>query len=208
MIFKKFDKNITKELIGMGITDPEELKTRIRIAKRGYLAEYLRERGSKFTYGILHAIFMDAIEAKKSTDIKIGMYKMFHRIVPIAMAPFFPILAIIGYILGTTRAINKIWKPLISDSDPNGFLKRMIDTTMRISEGEFEVKDRFTRAFIISDDLVSAIKPEILQEFSIYLSNKMSLLDRLSEVPEHFVENEFKSYLNNRFKVNPKLPLK
>ncbi len=208
MIFRKFDKNITKELIRIGISDPKELKNQIDIAKKGQLAEYLRERGSKFTYGILRAIFMDAIEAKRSTDIKIGLYKMFHRIVPIAMAPFFPILAIIGYILGTTRAINKIWKPLISESDPNGFLKRMIDTTMRISEGDIEIKDRFTTAFIISDDLVSAIKPEILQEFSIYLSNKMSLLDRLSEVPEHFVENEFKSYLNNRFKVNPKLPLK
>ncbi len=210
MIFKKFDKNITKELIQTGVTDSEELKIQIKAAKKGYLAEYRRERGFIFTYGILRAIFMDAIEAKKSADIKIGAYKMFHRIVPIAMAPFFPVLAIVGYILGTTRAINKIWKPLISDWKINddGFLKRMIDATMKISEGEIEIKDRFTRAFVISDNLVSAIKSEILHEFSIYLSNKMSLLNRSLEVPEHFVENELKSYLNDRFKVNPRIPLK
>ena len=144
MLFEKFDKNIKKELMDMGITDPEELKNQIRIAKKGYLAEYLREKGSKFTFGILDAIFKDALEAKKSTDLKIGAYKMVHRIVPIAMAPFFPILAIIGYILGTTRAINKIWKPLISDpgSDYSGFLKRMIDATMKISEGDIKIKDR------------------------------------------------------------------
>ncbi len=210
MLFEKFDKNIKKELMDMGITDPEELKNQIRIAKKGYLAEYLREKGSKFTFGILDAIFKDALEAKKSTDLKIGAYKMVHRIVPIAMAPFFPILAIIGYILGTTRAINKIWKPLISDpgSDYSGFLKRMIDATMKISEGDIKIKDRFTRAFVISDDLASAIKPEVIHEFSIFLSKKMESMPKNMEVPEHFVENELKTYINDRFKVMPKIPLK
>ena len=211
MLFnKKFDKNIRKELTSMGVTDPEELNNQISFSKKGHLAEYLKSKGSKFTFGILHAIFKDALEAKKSTDLKLGAYKMIHRIVPLAMAPFFPILAIIGYALGTTRAINKLIIPIISDpgNEYGGFLKRIIETTMKISEGEISMKDRFSRAFIVSDDLVSAIKPEVIHEFSLLLSKKMELADRSLEVPDHYVENELKSYLNERFRINPKLPLK
>jgi hypothetical protein len=210
LVFEKFDTNIKKELIKMGVEDPTELKNQIHLAKRGNLASYLKSKGSKFTFGVLNAIFKDALIAKKSTDIKVGAYKMFHRIVPMAMAPFFPILAIIGYILGTSRAINKILIPIITDpgTEYNGFLKRMIDKTMQISEGELNLKDRFSRAFVVSDGLVSVIKPEILHEFSIFISKKMEGMDSNLEVPDHFIENELRTYINDKFLIDPKIPIK
>lgn len=210
MILEKFEKNIRKELIDMGVTDPKDLDKQVKISKSGHLAQYLKDNGSKFTFGILNAIFKDALEAKKSTDLKVGAYKMFHRIVPMAMAPWFPILAIIGYILGTTRAINKILMPILSDpgTEYGGFLKRVIDTTVRVSEGDLNLKDRFSRAFVVSDDLVSAIKPEVIHDFSIFLSSKMELIENSVEVPDHYIENELKSYLNKTFSINPQIPLK
>ncbi len=208
MIFEKFDKNIRAELIRLGITGKEELNHGIKSAKKGNLAEYIRQRGGKFTFGLLDAIFKDALIAKKSTDMTIGIYKMVHRIVPILLAPYYPVLAIIGYVLGTSRALNKILIPIITEpgTDYPNFLKRIINAGITISEGELSMKDRFSRAFVVSDDLVSSIKPEVIHRFSIYLSNKMSHTDPSLEVPDHYVENELKEYLNIEFKVNPKIP--
>lgn len=69
-------------------------------------------------------------------------------------------------------------------------------------------KDRFTRAFVVSDKLVDAIKPEVLHIFSLELSKKMSQKDPDEEVPEHYIENELKLFLNKNYRVNPPIPLK
>jgi hypothetical protein len=79
---------------------------------------------------------------------------------------------------------------------------------MKLAEGEITVKDRFTRAFVVSDKLVEAIKPEVLQKFSIELSKKMAQMDPDMEVPEHYIENELKTYINDNFEVDPRIPLK
>jgi hypothetical protein len=79
---------------------------------------------------------------------------------------------------------------------------------MKVAEGEIPVKDRFTRSFVVSDHLVEAIKPEVLQKFSVQLSEKMAQMDPDMEVPEHYIENELKTYLNDNFEVNPQIPLK
>ena len=78
---------------------------------------------------------------------------------------------------------------------------------MKLAEGEISPKDRFTRAFVVSDRLVQAIKPTVLHEFSIELSDRMEHMDPSMEVPEHYIENELKMYLNERFEIKPKIPL-
>jgi hypothetical protein len=210
LILERFDKNIKQELIKLGITDKEELGEYIRASKKGYLAQHINERGGKFTFGLLNAIFKDSIYAKKNSDLKVGFVKMMHRIVPIALAPYFPILAIIGYIFGTSRAFNKMIVPIISNpsTEFTGFLKKLIDAGMKISEGEIKLKDRFSRAFVVSDNITEAIKPEVLHKFSIELSKKMSEEDSNKEVPENYIENELKQYLNDNFNIDPKIPLK
>lgn len=210
LILEKFDDNIKAELKRLGVTDEDEINAHLYHAHRGNLAKYLHEKGKKFTFGMLNALFKDAIVAKKRTDLKVGAVKMLHRIAPMALAPFFPILAIAGYIFGTSRAFNKIISPILSDpgSEYDGFLKRIIDSSMKLAEGEIPVKDRFTRAFVVSDNLVKAIKPEVLQVFSLELSKKMSEMDPNEVVPEYFIENELKSYLNDQFDIDPEIPLK
>lgn len=210
LILEKFDDNIKAELLRLGVTDETEVNKHLYHAHRGHLAEYLKEKGKIFTFGMLLALFKDAQVAKRRTDIKVGVVKALHRIVPMALAPFFPILAIFGYIFGSSRAFNKIITPILSDpgQEYTGFLKKIIDGSMKVAEGEIPVKDRFTRAFVVSDHLVEAIKPEVLQKFSIQLSEKMSQMNPDTEVPEHYIENELKTYLNENFEVDPKIPLK
>jgi len=209
LIQEKYDKNIKIELKRLGVTDKKDINTYLYHAHRGNLGQYLNEKGDKFTFGMLNALFKDAQDAKKRTDLKVGAVKMLHRVTPMALAPFFPIIAIAGFIFGSTRAFNKIMKPILEDpgNDYNGFLKKVIQSSMKIAEGEISTKDRFTRAFVVSDKLVQAIKPSVLQEFSIELSGIMSNMDPEQEVPDHYIENELKMYLNNRFEVSPKIPL-
>ena len=197
LILEKYDSNIRQKLIELGVTDEEELNKQVALAKSGYLGTYLQEKGDKFTFGILQAIFKDAIRAKKLTGIKKGIYNIIPSVVPLALAPWYPVLAVIGSIFGASRIFHKIFDPIFNYLNPQSkytdFLKKMIDTYMMIPEGELPLKDRFTRAFVVSDRLVEAIKPEVLDDFSNYLSEKMSLESEDLEVPEHYIENELKS---------------
>jgi hypothetical protein len=211
LILEKFDDNIIAELRRLGVTDEDEINKHLYHAHRGNLAKYLIENGKQFTFGMLNALFHDARDAKRRTDIKLGVIKAIHRIIPMALAPFYPVIAIAGYILGSSRAFNKVIAPILSEpgNDYPSFLKKVIDASMRVAEGDFtDEKDRFTRSFVVSDRLVEAIKPEVLQKFSLFLSDKMSLENSDSAVPDNYIENELKSYLNEHFGIDPQIPLK
>lgn len=211
LILEKFDDNIIAELRRLGVTDEDEINKHLYHAHRGNLAKYLVENGKQFTFGMLNALFHDARDAKRRTDIKLGVIKAIHRIIPMALAPFYPVIAIAGYILGSSRAFNKVIAPILSEpgNDYPSFLKKVIDASMRVAEGDFTgEKDRFTRSFVVSDRLVEAIKPEVLQKFSLFLSGKMSSENSDSTVPDNYIENELKSYLNEHFGIDPQIPLK
>jgi len=210
LILEKFDDNFKAELKRLGITDEGEINRYLYNAHRGNLANYLKKEGKEIKFGMLLALFKDAQVAKKKTDLKVGVVKAVHRILPMALAPFFPIAAILGMILGSTRAFNKILAPILQDSSDtyDGFLKQIIDGSIKVAEGEIPVKDRFTRAFVVSDRLVAAIRPEVLKNFSDDLSKRMSLEDPDKIVPDNYIENELKSFLNKKFDVNPPIPLK
>jgi hypothetical protein len=77
-----------------------------------------------------------------------------------------------------------------------------------LPEGQVPLKDRFSRAFVVSDRLIDAIKPEVLNDFTNFISNKMAQMSDSEIVPEHFIENELKEYINDNFDVDPRIPLK
>ena len=211
LVTEKFDDNIKAELKRLGVKDEEEIKKHIYHAHRGNLAKYLREKGSTMTFGLLKALFLDAQEAKKKTDIRVGIIRAVHRIVPMALAPFFPTLAIIGYILRTSRAFNKVIAPILADPGSNypEFLNKLITSTMKIAEGDIiPTKDRFTRAFVVSDGIVNMLSENVLREFATYLSGIMENEDPDSEVPDHYIENQLKLYLNKRYDIDPPIPTK
>ena len=212
LILEKYDRNIKSKLIEMGVTDEDELKRQVHLAKNGHLSHYLNEKGEKFTFGILNAIFKDAIDAKIKTNIKRGIFNILTSVIPLALIPFFPIAAMVSVFFGTSRIFHRIFDPVFDYINPHSkytdFLKMMIDMYMKIPEGDVTFKDRFTRAFVVSDRLVEAIKPEVLQKFSLELSEKMASIDSNMEVPTHYIENELKDYLNRNFEINPEIPLK
>ena len=212
LILEKYDRNIKSKLIEMGVTDEDELKRQVHLAKNGHLSHYLNEKGEKFTFGILNAIFKDAIDAKIKTNIKRGIFNILPSVIPLALIPFFPIAAMVSVVFGTSRIFHRIFDPVFDYINPHSkytdFLKMMIDMYMKIPEGEVQLKDRFTRAFVVSDRLVEAIKPEVLDKFSTELSLEMELMNQDSEVTDHFIENKLRTFLNKNFDVNPPIPIK
>lgn len=212
LLLEKYDKNIRQTLIDMGVNDKEELENQIAISKKGYLANYLQDKGERFTFGILKAIFQDALVAKKRTNLKKGIFSIIPRVLPLALIPFFPTLAIVGAIFGSSRDAHKIFDVVFEYLNPTSkytdFLKKMVDTYMKIPEGNVNLKDRFSRAFVVSDRLIDALKPEVINEFTNFVVDKMNNEDDNIDVPLHYIENELKEYLNNNFDVNPKIPLR
>jgi len=212
LILEKYDKNIRRELKKLGVEDESEMNKMVHFAKGGYLHSYLNEKGEVFTFGMLNAIFKDAINARKVTNIKKGIHQILPSTIPLLLIPYFPILAIVGSIFGASRTFHKVFDPIFDYLNPQSkytdFLKKMIDAYMRIPEGEIPMKDRFTRAFVVSDRFVEAIKPDVLAKFSDYLSNKMAGMPQDQEVPDHYIENELKTYINKNYDVNPEIPTK
>jgi hypothetical protein len=212
LLLEKYDKNIRQTLIDMGVTDKEELENQIAISKKGYLANYLHDKGERFTFGILKAIFQDAIVAKKRTNLKKGIFSIIPRVLPLALIPFFPTLAILGTIFGSSRLAHKVFDIVFDYINPHSkytdFLKKTVDTYMKLPEGSVNLKDRFSRAFVVSDRLIDALKPEVINEFTDFVVDKMNNEDDNTDVPLHYIENELKEYLNNNFNVNPKIPLR
>ncbi len=212
LMLEKYDQNIRKKLIQMGVTDKKELERQVKLSKQGHLGAYLHSKGEKFTFGILKAIFLDAIKAKKRTNLKKGLLTTLPTIIPLSLTPFFPILAIVGTIVGSSRLAHRIFDTIFDYLNPQSkytdFLKKTIDTYMMLPEGEVTFKDRFSRVFVVSDRLIEALKPEVVDEFTTFISEKMSQEDENNVVPDHYIENELKTYLNNNFDVSPKIPLR
>lgn len=190
----------------------DEIQTQVVLSKQGKLHEYMMEHGEEFTFGILRAIFKDAKDAKMKTDFKKGFLQAIPRGLPVLLAPFFPVVAIVGLILGTSRTFNKLIKPLFNNLDSDSkyvdFLKTMVFYYMKFPEGEVNLKDRFSRAFVVTDRLIDAIKQETIDAFTKNLVEKMEAEPDDKPVPDHYIENELKKYLNDNYDVDPEIPLK
>ena len=205
------DDHLEAQLTKMGV-EGDELKRQVGLAKRGELGTYLEENGKEFTFGLLAAIFRDAKEAKFGQETKKAFLSAIPRAIPMILAPFFPIMAIVGLVFGSTRLFNRITKPIFQNMDSNSkyvdFLKSFVEVAAKVPEGEVDVKDRFTRAFVVEDRLIDALKPDVVDAFATYLSKKMEAEPDDKVVPDNYIENELKQYLNDNFDVTPEIPLK
>ena len=183
------------------------------LGRKGELSTYLDKHDRLFTFGMLKGIFDDAITYKKRREMVKGGYKLIHRAVPMILAyVYFPIW-ILGNVLGFSRALNKILKPLLKNPENsyNKFLIKFIQGTISITEGEIKYvigNDWFYDAFVMDDKLIKMVKKEVIRDFAIDLAEIMEKEDDDKKVPENYIENELKKYLNKRFEITPEMGLK
>lgn len=154
------------------------------------------------TFGQLKGI----VEAAMSNRIKLhvgeGGYKAFLRLLPW----FIPQVAVAGFIGAAIRAANKILKPALTETtNYKTWWGKTILRLFNVVEGELNPSDPFSKIFFISDGLMRMLDEENKVKFARYISQLASEQPNDKPVPEYFVENELRHWVNERFLLDPPL---
>lgn len=175
----------------------------LQIGQQGKLAEYIAD-GNVIRFGMLKALYQDAIEYKKKREYKKGFAKFMIRAIPLAIAPIFFPVWLISQILGGTRAINKIIIPTLNMEPKtyNSFLKTLVTKTMNLVEGDirpFLGNDWYYDVFYVHDGLTKMVKQIYIYEFTNFISDEIQKKSDEQAVPKYWLDNEFRKWLNEKF---------
>ena len=192
-LFKPIDKT-KEELAQLAL---------LEIGKQGKLAEYI-DQGNTVKFGMLKALYQDAIEYKKKREYNKGIAKFIIRIIPLMLAPIFFPIWLFSQILGTTRALNKVIIPTLTMDHKNydSFLKTLITKTLNLVEGDirpFLGNDWYYDVFSVHDGLTRMIKTEYVYDFALYIIEEIKKKNDDQEVPHYWLDNEFRKWINNKF---------
>jgi hypothetical protein len=114
-----------------------------------------------------------------------------------------------GIIAGAARAVNKILKPSLTETENyKTFWGKAILRAFKIAEGDINLEDPLSKIFFISDGLMTIMDDKYKLQFARYIADLADSKDDDVEVPEFFVENELRKWINDKFLLNPPLPPK
>ena len=187
----KFDNSLNEEI------EPSE-----KAVKNICDSKKFCEAQGKITFGQLKEIVTNAKAKRLYQHIGEGGYKAALRLLPW----FFPQLAIAGFTGSALRAFNKIFRPGIEET--TGYKTWWGKTVMKIFnlvEGELGISDPLSKIFFISDGLMTMLDDKLKVKFARYIADVASEKPDDEEVPEYFVENELRKYLNEKFLLDPPL---
>jgi hypothetical protein len=180
----------------------EDIEPSSRAKKNICDSEKFCKAQGKITFGQLRAIVESAKIKKIVTDVGEGGYKATIRILPW----FLPQLAIAGFTSSILRAFNKIFRPALEDT--TGYKTWWGKTIMMIFnlvEGELGITDPLSKIFFISDGLLTMLDNKEKIKFARHIAEVASKKPDDEEVPEFFVENELRHWLNEKFLLDPPL---
>ena len=156
----------------------------------------------KITFGQLRELVENAKSDRLFLHIGEGGYKATLRLLPW----FFPQLAIAGFTGSLIRAFNKVFRPTLEET--TGYKTWWGKTIMKIFnlvEGELGTTDPLSKIFFISDGLMTMLDDKLKVKFARYIADIASEKPDDEEVPEFFVENELRHWLNEKFLLDPPL---
>ena len=156
----------------------------------------------KITFGQLKELVENAKTDRLYFHVGEGGYKAGLRLLPW----FFPQLAIAGFTGSLIRAFNKIFRPTLEET--TGYKTWWGKTIMKIFnlvEGDLGISDPLSRIFFISDGLMTMLDDKLKVKFARYIAEIASEKPDGEEVPEFFVENELRHWLNEKFLLDPPL---
>jgi hypothetical protein len=156
----------------------------------------------KITFGQLKAIVESATRKRIFKHVGEGGFKATLRILPW----FLPQLTIAGFIGSATRALNKIFRPTLTETTKyRTWWGKAVMKAFDLVEGDLNLEDPLSRIFFISDGLMTMLDEKYKLKFAQYIANIASLQPDDKEVPEFFVENELRRWLNEKFLLDPPL---
>jgi hypothetical protein len=159
----------------------------------------------KITFGQLRGLVDSATKKRIFYHLGEGGYKATLRLLPW----FFPQITFAGVAASITRAINKIIKPALEDTDSyKTWWGKAIMKSFNVVEGELGIDDPLSKVFFISDGLMTMLSNTYKIKFARYIAEIANEKSDDEIVPEYFVENELRNWLNHKFLLNPPLPPK
>lgn len=157
----------------------------------------------KITFGQLRAIVESATKQRIFKHIGEGGIKATIRLLPW----FLPQLMIPGIVGGVVRAVNKILRPSLTETENyKTFWGKAILKSFQVAEGDLHLSDPFSKIFFISDGLMTMMDDKYKIRFARHISEIASNKPDDEEVPEYFVEDELRHWINEKFLLNPPLP--
>jgi hypothetical protein len=131
-----------------------------------------------------------------------GSYKAAIR----TLSLFIPQVAVTGLVGTAVRALNKIFRPTITETDSyKTWWGKTILKIFNLAEGDLNPSDPFSKIFFISDGLMNLMNEESKVKFAHHIVNLVSNMPDDEPVPEFFVENELRNWVNQRFLLDPPL---
>jgi hypothetical protein len=119
---------------------------------------------------------------------------------------FLPQLAVAGFGAAIMRAANKIIKPSLTETQNyKTWWGKTILRLMDAVEGDLPLSDPFSKIFFISDGLMSLMDDESKVKFARHIAEIANRMPDDEPVPEFFVENELRNWVNKRFLLDPPL---
>jgi hypothetical protein len=159
----------------------------------------------EITFGQLKALVESSTNKRLLKHVGEGGFKATIRLLPW----FLPQLAIAGFVASSIRAVNKILRPTLEETDNyKTWWGKVVLKSFNLSEGELGLTDPFSRVFFISDGLMTMLNDRYKVKFARYISEIASEKPDDEPVPEFFVENELRHWLNDKFLLDPPLQSK
>jgi hypothetical protein len=154
------------------------------------------------TFGQLRALVESATSKRLMLHVGEGSYKAAIR----TLSLFIPQVAVTGLVGTAVRALNKIFRPTITETDNyKTWWGKTILKIFNLAEGDLNPTDPFSKIFFISDGLMNLMNEENKVKFARYIVNLVSKMPDDQPVPEFFVENELRNWVNQRFLLDPPL---
>ena len=168
-------------------------------------AEKFCKSQGPITFGQLRGIINAAINERIAKHVGEGAFKAILRLIPW----FLPQLAVAGFSASILRAMNKIIRPSLTETQNyKTWWGKTILRLMDSAEGDLPLSDPFTRIFFISDGLMNMMNEENKIKFARYISQVAEKMPDDKPVPDMFVENELRNWINQRFLLDPPLQQK
>ena len=156
----------------------------------------------KITFGQLKALVESGTKKRLYKHVGEGGYKATLRLLPW----FIPQLSIAGFTGSIIRAANKILKPTLEETaNYKTWWGKVVMKAFDLAEGELGLTDPLTSIFFISDGLLTLMDDKYKVKFARYIAELASEMPDDQEVPEYFVENELRSWINSKFLLDPPL---
>jgi len=157
------------------------------------------------TFGQLRSIVDAAMSKRLFKNVGEGSVKAFLRLLPW----FIPQVAIGEFIASAMRSANKVLGPLLKQtSSYKSWWAKSILRVLELAEGNINPTDPFSKIFFVSDGLMSLMNSKSKLKFAYYISELASEKPDDEPVPEYFVENELRNWINQRFLLDPPLKSK